>query len=144
MGFSPPTFNLTCNIWRRASVVGGPLPPPAADVVSQCNLSFARNRQVQTAFQSVSGKYTAYVSVELLLPARTDVRGHFASTAVWDGDLIEVPAGTGRYYTCHFVEDVGRGFLNEYRLALLLQLSSEIITLTESTWGSYAWPRPTP
>jgi hypothetical protein len=37
---------------------------------------------------------------------------------VSSADTVEVPAGSGRYYAILAVDDVARGFENEYRLAL--------------------------
>jgi hypothetical protein len=64
--------------------------------------------------------------MELLLPALTDVRGAITGNQ----DIVEVPAGSGRFYSVAFVDDVGKGFGNEYRFALIQQLAP--------------WPVPTP
>jgi hypothetical protein len=39
-------------------------------------------------------------------------------------DLVEVPAGTGRFYRVQWVDDLGKGFDNEHRFALLLQTNT--------------------
>jgi hypothetical protein len=65
----------------------------------------------------------------LLLPPGTDIRSGVLGTA----DDVEVPAGSGRFYEVEFVDDVGKGFANEYRVALLIQTTA---------WG--AWPLPYP
>lgn len=113
MSFRPPTFNLTCHIWRNTGV-GGVYAAP--DVISQCNLSPGRrvNRTAQIGGGPGAG---TDMYMELLLPKLTDVR------AAWNGaseDLVEVPAGTHRFYLVQSVDDVGKGFLNEYRLAVML------------------------
>jgi len=56
----------------------------------------------------------------LLVAALTDLRDHF-STPGTHGDSIEVPAGSGRKYYCYIVDDVGKGFPNEHRYAILLK-----------------------
>lgn len=63
----------------------------------------------------------------LLLPKGTDIRSTVCGVAP---DVVEVPAGTGRYYSVEMVDDVARGFANEYRFAMVLQLKN--------------WPAPIP
>jgi hypothetical protein len=55
------------------------------------------------------------IYAEVLFPKLTDIR------AIWNGvgtDIIELPAGSKRFYSVIHVDDVGKGFSNEYRLAL--------------------------
>lgn len=54
----------------------------------------------------------------LLLQAYTDIRGE---NSVGGADTVEVPAGSGRYYTVTWVDDIGKGFSNEHRFACLVQ-----------------------
>jgi hypothetical protein len=54
----------------------------------------------------------------LLLPPGSDIRDGLTSTGY---DAVEVPSGSGRYYTVIFVDDVGKGFPNEYRMAFLVK-----------------------
>jgi hypothetical protein len=54
------------------------------------------------------------MTMNLLLPAKTDVRG---PQDVRSFDMVEVPAGSGRWYSVVFVDDIGRGFANEHRTA---------------------------
>ena len=49
----------------------------------------------------------------LRLPALTDIR---------PADQIECPAGSGRLYSVRWVDDVHKGFVNEYRVAILEQI----------------------
>jgi hypothetical protein len=53
------------------------------------------------------------------LPKLTDVRGTngFGGGA----DIVEVPSLSGRFYQVRAVEDIGKGFDNEYRQALIEQ-----------------------
>lgn len=63
----------------------------------------------------------------LVVPKREDLRDG------WNGfspDFIECPAGTGRFYRVLFVDDIARGFTNEYRIAILTKHG--------------AWPTPIP
>lgn len=111
MAFSLPTFNLTCNIWRFGT---GPPAPPA--VVSPCNLAWGKRVNVAaTGGTTFTGILVAAMS--LLLPPLTDVRGN---TDALDQDIVECPAGSGRFYIAVLVDDIGKGFPNEHRCALLV------------------------
>jgi hypothetical protein len=54
--------------------------------------------------------------MELLVEKGTDIRDGSATVR---GDTVECPAGTGRFYRVGYVDDVAKGFPNEYRVALL-------------------------
>ena len=61
------------------------------------------------------------LTMQLLLPKLTDVR------AGWNGgspDLVEVPTGTHRFYLVGYVDDVAKGYANEYRIAIVAYLSA--------------------
>jgi hypothetical protein len=75
---------------------------------------------------------------ELLLPLLTDVRGTWNGVV---GDLIEVPAGSKRFYAVVGVHDVGKGFPNEYRLALI---SYSVFGNTTLVGGPFPAPVPLP
>jgi hypothetical protein len=116
MGFRPPNFNLTAHIYRvngTAGVYGTP------DVVSPCSLSMGK--RVLAPFSKAAGVPAPYFHTEILFPKLTDVRGF------WNGvtqDLIEVPAGSKRFYFVEQIDDVGKGYGNEYRLCLAFQNQS--------------------
>lgn len=121
MGFSVPNFNITCNIWRIAS------PPPAAPFSTEdCNLALGRRTS------SYQGLYSSDREpvMSLLLPPGTDIRGPQSATGP---DVVEVPAGTGRFYTVVGVDDSGKGWPNEHRVALIAWTSA---------YGN--WPDPMP
>jgi hypothetical protein len=131
MAFTLPTFNLTCNIF---SVVGG---AHFFRLDSPCNLAMGR----RTALDRSAGEQDAGIlglTPTLLLPPLTDIRD--ASTML-ESDLVEVPAGTGRFYLAVCVDDIGKGFPNEHRAATL-----------NKTWGfagngsglTVGWPFPIP
>jgi hypothetical protein len=133
MSFSPPTFNLTCNIWRVLGVGGAYAAP---DVTVNCNLS--QGKRVLVAGWGPVGHPAPYHFNELLLPALTDIR------SLWNGtnqDLVEVPAGSKRFYTVTQVDDVAKGFPNEYRLAMMLYLINGDPNLAG---GPYPAPVPLP
>lgn len=52
----------------------------------------------------------------LMLPAHTDVRDQRNGA---QPDALEVPGGSGRFYLANHVEDVAKGFTNEYRMVVL-------------------------
>jgi hypothetical protein len=128
MGYKVPTFNITCNIWDHYGAIT-PLPPPSPARLTNvpCQLTWGHRVQVSsTGGTSTPGILT--MSMSLLLAKLTDVRGPQSYAG---GDLVEVPAGTGRWYQVVAVDDVGRGFTNEYRCALIFALA-----------GSWAAPYP--
>lgn len=119
MSFTVPQFNLLCDIWHA------PFAPPGAPSASSiCNLAFGR-RTSPTIGVSANGE------MQLLLPPGTDVRT--TPQGVASPDIIEVPAGSGRIYNVLQVDDIGKGFPNEHRIAILL-----------ATGAHGLWPIPMP
>lgn len=131
MAFSVPNFNLTCNIFR-----GPYLTRFLALPGWPCNLAYSRRVQTMSAATATTDSGTIVMS--LLLPAGTDVRDLSCS---FDEDVIECPAGSGRWYQVSSVDDVGKGFPNEYRMA-------NIFAISESRYGGgylgLMWPTPIP
>jgi hypothetical protein len=74
----------------------------------------------------------------ILLPPLTDIRSKIASG---QSDMVEVPAGSGRWYGAAAVDDIGKGFPNEHRAAFLLQASSY---LNPTVYAGLFWPVPMP
>jgi len=114
MPFTIPVFNLTVNIYRNAT-----WPPPVTpDIVTVGNLAYGRTRpDYFTWSRSASDTILESVGLmRLMLPAGTDIRFYLNST---DFDRVEVPAGSGRYYAVRHVDDVGKGFANEFRIAIV-------------------------
>lgn len=125
-GVVVPNFNLTCNIWTRT------LPPPgnAPRLTSPCNLQYSK--KLTTKGDNVTGARN--MSMWLLLPAMTDVRGPLTEVAFIASDYVECPAGSSRWYQVVAVDDVSKGFASEYRCALIEQIQS----------GALVWPVPMP
>jgi hypothetical protein len=117
MAYRVPTFNLALNIWRFANFPGHP-----PDVVTVGNLSMGR-RVVGTETSSFLPRIAPFV----LLPKLTDVR---CALKGGNSDFLEIPAGSGRYYSAEDVDDVAKGFPNEYRLCIMI--------------SSQVWPTPYP
>lgn len=122
MAFTLPTFNLTCNIFTY----------DGTDITlrldSPCNLAYGKRTLVPATTSNPDENSSALTQMELLLPAGTDIRD--ASCDGWP-DVVECPAGSGRFYFAFGVDDAGKGFDNEHRVANLWK-----------TWkiGSGAWP----
>jgi|SRR5579864_2182908 len=111
-----PSFNITCNVWNST----GTVPPFGAPTLAAvpCQLRFG---------EMIFTQLGTFAQMFVLVPKLTDIaksRGGPAS------DLIECPAGSGRYYNVQFVDDVAKGFANEYRCVVVTQASP--------------WPVPTP
>lgn len=120
MAFRVPTFNLSVSIFTNPGT--GP-----ARVVTMGNLRYGLAVNVGGAVggTNIQGFVSSFVT--LLLPALTDVRDLFNASGQ---DVVEVPTGSGRKYVVDHVEDIGKGFTNEHRSALLYKLGP--------------WPTPIP
>ena len=121
MGFQPPTFVVPVNIWHSPNV-----PPAAPDITVTCNLAWGKRIAAITGLEQLSGN----LIMTLLLPMLTDIRSSIQGT---NSDIVEAPAGSGRFYVVFDVDDIGKGFANEHRAATLQQTS---------VFG--AWPTPMP
>jgi hypothetical protein len=141
MAFRPPRFNLLANLWRSASVTA----PPTSQF--HANLSPGRRTMLSTSPVAAAAWFAQAPQsgdvVELLCPALTDIRG---AQAVGVTDVVEVPAGSSRYYFVFFADDVAKGFPNEYRLAFLRQIDFALSAQWTAATGftAPAWPVPTP
>lgn len=123
MGYSLPTFNLMCNIWHDPANCY--TDPPSLTVA--CNLTYGR-----IVSSTQGGLLFPFPPVmSLLLPKLTDIRSQLCGVA----DNLEVPAGSGRFYSTIGVDDVGKGFQNEHRCAIISGNNSG---------GTHLWPSPIP
>jgi hypothetical protein len=130
MSFTLPEFNLTCDIYT------GPWATRVFRLSASGNLAFGKRVQ-QAALDSVGGGFPIGSSQPvLLLPALTDIR---SGVQVPKTDLVEVPSGSGRWYLVFAVDDIGKGFPNEHRAAVLIQVSS-LVSSTE--FAGLNWPVP--
>lgn len=131
MAFTLPEFNLTANIH---SVAGG---VNTFRLDSLCNLAFGRRVLIMEGRGVNNGGMLA-AGAQILFPAGTDVRDNSCGG---DNDIIECPAGSGRWYIVMGVDDAGKGFPNEHRVVVCLK-----------TWGfvgngsglTLPWPTPIP
>lgn len=120
MAFILPTFNLTCNISQPPVDMTPSIPAGPYRLTGQiCQLTYGRRVNVA----STGGTDFAGIplqSMNLLLPPLVDVRGPQDVTSF---DMVEVPAGSGRWYWVFFVDDIGKGFANEHRTAGIFALA---------------------
>lgn len=109
-----PAFNLAVNIWRFGVLTTAP-----PSVTALGNLSPGRIVGIAPGKLSSTGS-PVQGGMWLRLPAATDVRDGKAPAGA---DTIEVPAGSGRFYTAGWVDDIGLGFPNEHRFAELIGIT---------------------
>jgi hypothetical protein len=121
MAYRLPTFNLTCNI-SQPDVPGVPgIPDGPYRIEGQtCQLTYGRRVQVTSTGGTTSAGVLT-LSMNLLLPKGVDVRGPQDTVSF---DMVECPAGSGRWYTVVAVDDIGKGFTNEHRTASLIALAA--------------------
>jgi hypothetical protein len=132
MAFTVPDFPLTCNIWT-----GPAFPAGAPRLTSPCNLAFGK--RVTISPEDVTTNVALLAASQLLLPKLTDIRD--ASCNVVNGaDIVECPAGSGRYYFSEYVEDLGKGFANEHRIAMLIKACAA----NSTAFVGHNWPTPIP
>ncbi len=135
MAFNLPDFNISVDIYDRTS------PPPAPPRLSVMgNLAFSKRVSSQSAEWPLD---EFMVLMFLLLPQGTDVRddsGFGASTA--NSDYVVAPAGSGRVYVVCSVDDIGKGFANEHRCAILSKAYKDLGGT--GTFPGILWPIPMP
>jgi hypothetical protein len=108
-----PNFNLVVGIYRH-----GAGPPAVPAVLTVGNLSPGELNNDAEAVASPPTLGTG--GMWLRLPKATDVRDSAAASGT---DVIECPTGSGRVYDVVWVDDIGAGFANEHRFALLAKKS---------------------
>jgi hypothetical protein len=134
MAFTLPAFNLAVNLWR----VGDPPIPAPSTRTFMANLARG-NRHVITGYLGDFGQ-NPILEMMLLCPKLTDIRPYVSG---FFNDLVEVPAGSGRYYVVFSVDDCAKGFANEYRCALLIRGDSQdTYVASGNPWGGLDWVMP--
>jgi len=132
MSFSLPTFNLSVNLWRTPTVVTD---PPTSTFMA--NLAYGKRHAMQ--HETDESAFSTIIMM-LLCPPATDIwqDGDIGTIS----DVVEVPAGSGRFYAVTSVDDAGKGFPNEHRNATLVQFASVIAGITGNPWMVPNWPGP--
>lgn len=117
----PPVFNLLCNVWYNQGAV---IPVMPAKTIANLGCQLRTGELISRNLLGIS------TIVYLAVPKLTDLAGNPFRPGIGIGDLIECPAGSLRYYRLDWVDDVGKGFVNEYRVAAMTKM--------------LPWPFPTP
>jgi len=123
MAFVLPTFNMVCDIYTLPYNFSGP--PRIANQPCQLRAPYAG------APQFASGLLGWTNAMMLLLPPGTDIRDLYC-TPINSMDCVVLPVGTTCRYQVAWVNDIGKGFPNEHRFAILTKI------------GSGPWPVPIP
>jgi hypothetical protein len=110
MAFTIPAMPLSVKIWHAWTATVTVYAAPNVTTVG--NLS--PGKRIMSYGGMTNQPTKSQIPMELLLPKLTDIR------AGWNGaapDMVEVPAGSRRFYYVWWVDDVAKGFANEYRIA---------------------------
>lgn len=112
MSFRVPQMPTLANIWHAPNE-----PPDPPDDQYFCQLR-APGEQQAGLFIITPGNLSA--TWQALFVKETDVRDINGGLR---GDFIEIPLGTGRMYEVVYVDDVAKGFPNEYRMAAVRKIT---------------------
>jgi hypothetical protein len=105
-----PNLPLLCRVWRGESDINGD--PDIDDL--KCQLVFLQTEVSTAQFVDLESP----VFLHLFVAKGTDLR----TWINWaTNDRVEVPKLSGRFYTVEMVDDVAKGFPNEFRCAVLRQ-----------------------
>ena len=120
MAYNLPNFNMNCAIYpcNVANTPAVPLNPPRIAMQS-CQLCHGKRVNVRVWSNAMNPRVTG-AAMSLLLPKGADIRGPQDTVSI---DMVEVPVGSARWYWVNFVDDVAKGFANEYREAIIVALS---------------------
>lgn len=119
MVYRLPTFNLKCSISQPDNFGIPSIPSAPYRITGQiCQLTYGRRGAIPAFFEAAAvGAFAQTMS--LLLPPKADIRG---PQDVDSFDCVEVPEGSGRWYSVCAVDDIGRGFTNEHRFAQIFAI----------------------
>ena len=135
MAFELPTFNISVSIFDHT-----PFPPVTPRITVDGNLAFSRRVASPSPF-GFEDEFS--VLMFLLLPALTDVRDDSsAGGGSTFADFVEAPALSGRFYKVVAVDDIGKGFPNEHRCAVLKKAYDGVDGT--GTFPGLFWPLPMP
>jgi hypothetical protein len=140
MAFIVPTFNLAGNYWRRSTWgvhLPGVIPPPDI-ALFPCQLRINATPFVGTVISSLFMRLD-----QLLVPKLTDFRFAARTSAdfILETDILEVPSGSSRFYYLATINDVAKGFPNEYREALIIGSNTYDNAWADGLLGGQVTPR---
>lgn len=118
MPYVIPAMPIECKIYTQA-------PPPVGPprVTTMCQLRYPG--KLSTGQDSALSGWPFLWAI--LLPPLTDIRDTHSPSGA---DLVECPSGSNRFYVVRHVDDVAKGFPNEYRIAMVGKIGP--------------WPEPIP
>jgi hypothetical protein len=103
-----------------------------------CNLRMGQGGIA--AVSTVVGAFEYYANQpQILMPVGSDIRD--ASCYLVE-DVVECPAGSGRWYIVQGVDDVGKGFANEFRCVTVGKIYQDVAGA--GTFTGLFWPFPIP
>lgn len=112
MAYRVPAFNLLCDVYSF-----GQWPTGTERLTGlPCQLRHPEHVSSGQAANTLPSQSAPHML--LLVPAGSDVRDTW-QTPIGNPDTVEVEPGSGRAYQVVFVDDVAKGFDNEYRVAYL-------------------------
>lgn len=132
MAFSVPTFPIDCDVYS------GPWLTKAFRFNTVCNLALGRRVQQQFQDFDVPEVQASSLQMALLVPLLTDFHDKAMNL---ENDVIECPAGSGRWYGLEAFDDVAKGFDNEYRIAIITKISAAV---DSTRYAGLYWPTPVP
>ena len=133
MSFVLPDFSLSVDIYT------GPFVGRVLRLTLNGNLAMGK-RTALSVLPIDPADSTTGLSPQLLLPAGTDVRDVSCSGAGL-ADIVDCPSGSGRWYIVTNVDDIGKGYSNEHRVASLLKIYEEVDSVR---YPGLHWPTPIP
>lgn len=116
MAFNAPQFPLAANNFQGYGV--GPLPPPPGTPV------IAIKVQIKVYFTAIVSGFLQ-TSQGLLIVKVAKATPLSAVNPGAQQDLLEIPAASGRFYSARYVHEVAKGFPNEYRMAIVQDLTPQ-------------------
>jgi len=130
--FALPNFNLVANVWHNPGVDPSTYPSPSLS--APCNLANGRVSHILNSQKRLPAQSELGASASMLFPINTDIRD---ASLTPNPDVIEVPAGSGRFYWVAFCDDIAKGFVNEHRWAVCPKVWT-------NGFFNYRWPTPMP
>lgn len=129
MSFVVPQMPLSCNIWLHFQPGVSTYASP--DVTISCNLTPGKRVFMNTdnlRIYSTDGRTVFGQCVELLLPKLGQIS---AGSPAKTPSVVEVVPGSQRMYWVVYVDDVGKGFANEHRMAVMRMINEAALPFSD-------------